>query len=83
MYLNRQEEALASFNSAIRLKPGYDLAITQRDNMVRGGGGQASRMMLGMKSRRTTSGVGEVRCVRCVTPPDRNRNPTCVRPGRG
>jgi tetratricopeptide (TPR) repeat protein len=36
MYLNRQEEALASFNSAIRLKPGYDLAITQRDNMVRG-----------------------------------------------
>lgn len=35
MYLNRREEALASFNSAIKLKPDYDLAITQRDNIVR------------------------------------------------
>jgi hypothetical protein len=42
MYLNRREEALASFNSAIRLKPDYDLAITQRDNIVRGA--DASRL---------------------------------------
>jgi tetratricopeptide (TPR) repeat protein len=34
MYLDRQEEALASFNSAIALKPDYDLAITQRDNII-------------------------------------------------
>ena len=30
-YLARGEEALASFNAAIALKPDYDLAITQRD----------------------------------------------------
>jgi CelD/BcsL family acetyltransferase involved in cellulose biosynthesis len=34
MYLDRQEEALASFNSAIALNPDYDLAITQRDNII-------------------------------------------------
>jgi tetratricopeptide (TPR) repeat protein len=42
MYLNRREEALASFNSAIKLKPDYDLAITQRDNIVRAA--EASRL---------------------------------------
>ena len=31
MYLARGDEALASFNAAIALKPDYDLAITQRD----------------------------------------------------
>jgi hypothetical protein len=34
MYLDRQEEALASFNSAIALNPDYDLAIAQRDNII-------------------------------------------------
>ena len=38
MYLDRQEEALASFNSAIALKPDYDLAITQRDNISKATG---------------------------------------------
>ena len=39
-YLDRQEEALASFNAAIALKPDYDLAITQRDNILRNGQGR-------------------------------------------
>ena len=42
MYLNRREEALASFNAAIALKPNYDLAITQRDSIVRAA--EASRL---------------------------------------
>ena len=42
MYLNRRKEALASFDAAIRLKPDYELAITQRDSIVRGG--EASRL---------------------------------------
>jgi tetratricopeptide (TPR) repeat protein len=33
-FLDRQEEALASFNAAIALKPDYDLAITQRDKIL-------------------------------------------------
>ncbi len=33
-FLDRQEEALASFNTAIALKPDYDLAITQRDKIL-------------------------------------------------
>jgi CelD/BcsL family acetyltransferase involved in cellulose biosynthesis len=34
-YLGRHEEAIASFNSAIAFKPDYDLAITQRDNIIK------------------------------------------------
>lgn len=33
-FLDRQEEALASFNAAIALKPDYDLAITQRNKII-------------------------------------------------
>lgn len=36
-YLDRREEALASFNAAIALKPDYDLAITQRDSILKNG----------------------------------------------
>ncbi|MFG3596806.1 hypothetical protein [Bradyrhizobium sp. RDI18] len=32
-FLDRQEEALASFNAAIALKPDYDRAIAQRDKI--------------------------------------------------
>ncbi|CAN5214552.1 hypothetical protein BH10PSE11_BH10PSE11_11790 [soil metagenome] len=33
--LGRQQEALASFNSAIALKPDYDLAVAQRDSVLK------------------------------------------------
>jgi hypothetical protein len=39
MCLDRRDEALASFNSAIALKPDYGLAITQRNNILNGQGG--------------------------------------------
>jgi tetratricopeptide (TPR) repeat protein len=39
MYLDRRDEALASFNSAIALKPDYGLAINQRNNILNGQGG--------------------------------------------
>jgi tetratricopeptide (TPR) repeat protein len=38
MYLDRRNEALASFNSAIALKPDYGLAITPRNNILNGRG---------------------------------------------
>ncbi len=38
MHLDRRDEALASFNSAIALKPDYGLAITQRNNILNGQG---------------------------------------------
>jgi tetratricopeptide (TPR) repeat protein len=36
-FLNRQEEALASFNAAIALKPDYDRAIAPRDKILKNG----------------------------------------------
>jgi tetratricopeptide (TPR) repeat protein len=36
-FLDRQKEALASFNAAIALKPDYDLAIAQRDKILKNG----------------------------------------------
>lgn len=35
LYLERHKEALASFDSAIALNPNYDLAITQRENILK------------------------------------------------
>ena len=34
-HLGRQKDALASFNSAIALKPDYDLALAQRNSILK------------------------------------------------
>lgn len=58
-YLDRQEEALASFNSAIALKPDYDLAIAQRDNILRSrfaSGALSATHRMGVEALRGSAG---------------------------